>query len=154
MMISYIYYLEKGEGMNFDILKGAFNKSNVNEMNSLVLAYIGDAVFEVFIRGYLVKENRNVVVQKLHKKGISYVKAKAQSDFVKRMMNELSEDEVRIFKRGRNTKSGTVPKNADIQDYRNATGFEALIGFLYLTESYERLNEILEMCIGTDENMI
>lgn len=140
--------------MNFDILNGAFNRSNINEMNSLVLAYIGDAVFEVFIRGYLVKENKNIVVQKLHKKGISYVKAKAQSDFIKRIMDELSEEEVRVFKRGRNAKSGTVPKNADIQDYRNATGLEALIGFLYLTESYERLNRILEMAIDTDKETI
>lgn len=140
--------------MNFDILNGAFNRSNINEMNSLVLAYIGDAVFEVFIRGYLVKENKNIVVQKLHKKGISYVKAKAQSDFIKRIMDQLSEEEVRVFKRGRNAKSGTVPKNADIQDYRNATGLEALIGFLYLTESYERLNRILEMAIDTDKETI
>lgn len=138
--------------MNFDILNGAFNKSNVNEMNSLVLAYIGDAVFEVFIRGYLVKENKNIVVQKLHKKGIAYVKAKAQSDYVKRIMDQLSEEEIRVFKRGRNAKSGTVPKNADIQDYRNATGLEALIGFLYITENYERLNRILEMAIVADKD--
>ncbi|MHC1685604.1 MAG: Mini-ribonuclease 3 [Clostridiaceae bacterium] len=138
--------------MNFDILNGAFNKSNVNEMNSLVLAYIGDAVFEVFIRGYLVKENKNIVVQKLHKKGIAYVKAKAQSDYVKRIMDQLSEEEIRVFKRGRNAKSGTVPKNADIQDYRNATGLEALIGYLYVTENYERLNRILEMAIEADKD--
>lgn len=140
--------------MNFDILKGAFDTSSVNSMNSLVLAYIGDAVFEVFIRGYLIKENKNIVVHQLHKKGISYVKAKAQSDFIKKIMENLSEEEVRIFKRGRNAKSGTVPKNADIQDYRNATGFEALIGYLYITEKFDRLNRILEMCVTNNENTI
>lgn len=140
--------------MNFDILKGAFDASCVNGMNSLVLAYIGDAVFEVFIRGYLIKENKNILVHQLHKKGISYVKAKAQSDFIKKIMENLSEEEVRVFKRGRNAKSGTVPKNANIQDYRNATGFEALIGYLYITEEFDRLNRILEMCVTKNENTI
>lgn len=140
--------------MNFDILKGAFDKNSVKSMNSLVLAYIGDAVFEVFIRGFLIKENKNILVHQLHKKGVSYVKARAQSDFVKKIMDDLSEEEIRIFKRGRNAKSGTVPKNADIQDYRNATGLEALIGYLYITENFERLNRILEMSIKGKEDII
>lgn len=138
--------------MDFNILKGAFGISSANAMNSLVLAYIGDAVFEVFIRGYLVKENKNILVHQLHKKGITYVKAEAQSNFIKRIMCDLSDEEIRIFKRGRNAKSGTVPKNADIQDYRNATGLEALIGYLYITEKIDRLNEILEMSVTLNED--
>ena len=84
---------------------------------------------------------------KIHVKAIQYVKAKAQSDIINALEGELREDELYIYKRGRNAKSATVPKNANVRDYRNATGFEALVGYLYLTGKEERLNEFLLKCI-------
>ncbi|MFD3155595.1 Mini-ribonuclease 3 [Haloimpatiens sp. FM7330] len=133
--------------MEFDILKNRFKELDAKQLNPLVLAFIGDAVYEVFIRTHLVDNNRDMSVHKLHVKAISFVKAKAQSDIMKKILDSLTDEEMAIFKRGRNAKSGTVPKNANIQDYRAATGFEALIGYLYITEKNKRLNEILEKSI-------
>jgi ribonuclease III family protein len=139
--------------MDFEILKNKFSTMEAKQLNPLVLAFIGDSIYEVFIRTYLVDQNRDMLVHKLHIKTISFVKAHAQSRFVKLLEEELTEDEIYIFKRGRNTKSGTVPKNADVQEYRSATGFEALIGYLYVTEQETRLNEILEKIIGFDNQV-
>lgn len=133
--------------MEFDILKSKFTVQEARQLNPLVLAFIGDAIFEVFIRTYLVGKNRDMSVHKLHVKAVSFVKAHAQSEFMKFIQDSLTEEEHTIFKRGRNTKSGTVPKNADLQEYRSATGFEALIGYLYVTEQTERLNCILNKII-------
>ncbi|WP_373897437.1 Mini-ribonuclease 3 [Haloimpatiens sp. FM7315] len=134
--------------MEFDILKDKFKESDIRQLNPLVLAFIGDAVYEVFIRAYLIDKNRSMSVHKLHVKAVTYVKAKAQSDIMKKLLDILTEEELSVYKRGRNTKSGTTPKNADVQDYRIATGFEALIGYLYLNDKKERLNEILEKTIA------
>jgi len=128
--------------MDFDILKNKFTNKDARLLNPLVLAFIGDAIYEVFIRTYLVDINRDMLVHKLHVKTISFVKAHAQSDFMKGLEAGLTEEELYFYKRGRNAKSGTVPKNADVQEYRIATGFEALIGYLYITEQNERLNSI------------
>lgn len=133
--------------MEFDLLKGKFKVDDARMLNPLVLAFIGDAVYEIFVRTYLVNENREMSVHKLHVEAISFVKAHAQSEFMKKIEADLTEDELTIFKRGRNAKSGTVPKNADVQEYRMATGFEALIGFLYITEQIERLNNILNRIV-------
>lgn len=138
--------------MEFDRLKGKFTIQQVKMLNPLVLAFIGDAIYEVFIRTYLVDKNRELSVHKLHIEAISFVKAHAQSDFMKFLEDKLTEDELIIFKRGRNSKSGTVPKNADLQEYRIATGFESLLGFLYLTEQIERLNYFLNMIVCLKEN--
>ena len=110
----------------------------------LVLAYIGDSVYEVFTRKKVLSENPNLPAHKLHKENVKYVKAKAQSDAMERIEPILSDAELAIYKRGRNAKSATVPKNADLADYRRATGFEALLGFLELSGQYERLLEIME----------
>ncbi|MFL0248496.1 Mini-ribonuclease 3 [Candidatus Clostridium stratigraminis] len=134
--------------MEFDILKNKFTIQEAKQLNPLVLAFIGDAIYEVFIRTQLVDKNRSLSVHKLHIEAISYVKAHAQSEFVKIMESELTEEEKNIFKRGRNAKSGTIPKNADVQEYKMATGFEALMGFLYITEQTERLNYLLNMVIS------
>ena len=115
----------------------------INEVSPLYLAYIGDAVYELYIRTMIAKD-ANIPVSKLHKTATSYVKAKAQSDTVHALMDFLTEDEIKIFKRGRNAKSATSAKNADIVDYRHATGFEALMGYLYLKKDFKRLEEILE----------
>lgn len=138
--------------MNFNLIKDKFTKEDARQVNPLVLAYIGDSVYEVFIRTFLVEKNRDMPVHKLHKKAIEFVKAHAQSEFIKELENQLSEEEIYFFKRGRNSKSATTPKNADIQEYRFATGFESLIGFLYLTEQFERLEYLLYTIIDLHGN--
>ncbi|WP_138205860.1 Mini-ribonuclease 3 [Haloimpatiens lingqiaonensis] len=129
--------------MEIDILNKKLSEVDIRGLNPLVLAFIGDAVYEVFVRTNLVENNKDMSAHKLHVKAVSFVKAKAQSEIIKGIMDSLTDEEIVIFKRGRNSKSGTVPKNADVQDYRMATGFEALIGYLYLMERKDRLNEIM-----------
>ncbi|QCH28274.1 Mini-ribonuclease 3 [Clostridium tyrobutyricum] len=133
------------------MFKGKFDKKGVRNINPLVLAFIGDAVYEVFIRTYLVDKNRDMSVHKLHVKAIEFVKAHSQSELIKILYNELSEEEMYFFKRGRNAKSGTVPKNANVQEYRFATGFETLIGYLYLIEETDRLDAILNNIVSIKE---
>lgn len=124
-----------------------FSENDINNMAPLVLAYIGDAVYEVFIRTLLISEG-NTPVNVLHKRSINYVKAKAQSDIVHRIMEHLKQDELDVVRRGRNAKSGTIPKNADVTEYKYATGFESLIGYLYLKKDNTRLMEVLNMAIS------
>lgn len=121
-----------------------FSREEARQLNPLQLALIGDGVFEVYIRNYILSNNTQLSAHKIHVKAISYVKAKSQSNIMHIIEEELMEDELYIYKRGRNTKSATVPKNANVMDYRNATGFEALLGYLYLTGNKERLFNILE----------
>lgn len=109
----------------------------------LVLAYIGDGVYELYVRNKLIDEHSDMPPHKLHILATTKVKASAQSNAMLLIEPELTEDELTIYKRGRNAKSATVPKNADVSEYRRATGFEALIGYLYLSEKNERLDEIM-----------
>lgn len=120
------------------------SNSDIRMYNPLVLAYIGDSVYDTFIRTMLVSGG-SIQVNKLHKKAIKFVQAKAQAEITEQLHNMLTEDEQDIVRRGRNTKSGSVPKNADINDYRYATGFEALIGYLYLIGNTKRLMELFEL---------
>ncbi len=138
--------------MDFSLLKGKFTKDSVRQINPLVLAFVGDAVYEVFVRTYLVDKSREMSVHKLHVEAIKFVKAHAQSELIKKLEKDLTEEEISFFKRGRNSKSGTVPKNSDIQEYRFATGFETLIGFLYLTEQEERLNYLLNIIVDLQKD--
>lgn len=133
--------------MDFNLTKGKFTKESARQLNPLVLAYVGDAVYEIFIRTYLVETHRDMSVHKLHKSTIQFVKAHSQSEFIKKLEDKLTQEEISIFKRGRNCKSSTAPKNADIQEYRFATGFEALVGFLYITEQVERLEYLLNIIV-------
>lgn len=119
-------------------------------LSPLQFAYIGDAVYELFIRTYLIGKS-NISVNELHKEAIEYVKAKAQADITHYLEDKLTEEEWQMVKRGRNAKSGSAPKNANLLDYRYATGFETLIGFLYLTEKHERILEIFGMIIDEGE---
>lgn len=120
------------------------DKEKAGLYSPLVLAYIGDSVYEVFTRKKVLSKNPNLPAHKLHKENVKYVKAKAQSDAMEIIEPMLTDAELAIYKRGRNAKSATVPKNADLADYRRATGFEALIGFLELSGQRERLLEIME----------
>lgn len=129
-----------------DSVQEILNKS-AREYSPLALAYIGDSVLEVFVRTLLLSKG-NRPVHRLHTEASSLVCAKAQSVMAGYIEDKLSEAELSVYKRGRNAKSSTVPKNADLSDYRRGTGFEALIGFLYITGQEERINEILTFCIG------
>lgn len=115
-------------------------------LSPLVWAYVGDSVYELFIRTVLIN-NSNAKPHKLHLESIKYVKAKAQADILKKIDENLTEDEKDIARRGRNTENHHVAKNSNAADYAQSTGFEALIGYLYLTKQDQRLKEILNMCI-------
>ncbi|MCT4594799.1 MAG: Mini-ribonuclease 3 [Anaeromicrobium sp.] len=117
-------------------------ENEVKFLNSLVLAHMGDAVYEVYIRQYVLHKYGGYV-NNIHKKSTKFVKASAQARIVHGLRDEFSEEEWGVIKRGRNNKSSTVPKNANISDYKYATGFEALIGYLYLTNKKERIEEII-----------
>lgn len=118
---------------------------DANLYNPLVLAYIGDSLYDLFVRERLIKENGDLSAHRLHVLSINYVKAHAQSEAIAAIEDKLDEAELAAFKRGRNAKSFTVPKNADVGEYRRATGFEALLGWLYVKGEKERLNEIMEL---------
>ncbi|CUU45233.1 Mini-ribonuclease 3 [Clostridium beijerinckii] len=124
-----------------------FSKDEARMLNSLQLALVGDGVFEVFIRNYILTQNTALSANKIHVKAIGYVKAKSQACIMHEIENLLNEEEEAVYKRGRNAKSPTVPKNAEIRDYRMATGFEALIGYLYLVGDKERLEFIFNRSI-------
>lgn len=120
------------------------NEKNNNQVQDiktyspLTLAYIGDAVYELVIRTKIVGHG-NAPVNKLHKRSSQLVKASAQAEIIKLLEPMLSEEELGVYKRGRNAKAYTTAKNASMIDYRMATGFEALIGYLYLQKAYERM---------------
>ena len=124
------------------------NKSqeDVDMLSPLVWAYVGDSVYEMFIRTKLVNIS-NAKPHKLHIESIKYVKAKAQADILKKIQEDLTEEEKNIVRRGRNTENHHVAKNANVADYAQSTAFEALIGYLYLSKNDDRLKEILDSCI-------
>ncbi len=115
-------------------------------LSPLSLAYIGDAVYELYVRTHIMKDE-NMPVNKLHRAATGYVKAKAQSEIVHHIEELLTEEELGVYKRGRNAHSHTSAKNADIVDYRHATGFEALIGYLYLSKNDLRLEFLLKKSV-------
>ena len=142
--------MEKSRLKGREILKDyCFEPANM--YSPLVLAYIGDAVYEAYVRCSIVSTS-NMPVHKLHKAATGFVKAKAQSDLMEKILPLLTEKETAVFKRGRNAKSATSPKNADIVDYRRATGFEALVGYLYIAGKKDRLIELLDSCIDFNKH--
>ncbi len=114
----------------------------VGEYSPLALAYIGDAVYELAIRT-LVMNRGNMQVNKMHKQTSNLVKAESQAHFYMLLEDELTDEEKSAYRRGRNAKSFTMPKHATMKDYRMATGFEALMGYLYLTEQFDRMAFLL-----------
>lgn len=118
-------------------------------LNGLALAYVGDAVYEVYIREHLIHDGQTRPNQ-LHRLATQYVSAKAQNFLMQEMLNEenlLTKEEIGIYKRGRNAKSHTSAKNVDIMTYRVSTGFEALMGYLHLSKQTERMEELIDWCI-------
>lgn len=131
-----------------DLRAREFTEKEARLLNPLQLALVGDGVYELFIRSYILSENMDLNAHKMHIKAIGYVKAKSQAAIMHRIEAELNEDESYIYKRGRNAKSHTVPKNAEVRDYKMATGFEALVGYLYLIGNKERLEYIFNTAIS------
>lgn len=122
-------------------------EQEINQMSPLVWAYVGDCVYELFIRTYLV-DNTNLNQHKLHIEAIKYVKAEAQANFLKEIYESLNDEEKDIVRRARNANSHHLPKNSNIQEYMYSTAFEGLIGYLYLNKKYARVKEIIEkFCI-------
>ena len=119
---------------------------DIREYNIKTLAYMGDAVYELYVREHLVKNSREVA-SKLHRKTIKYVSAKAQEYIINNIYEILTEDEKEIYKRGRNASANTVPKNTDVVTYKKSTGFEAVIGYLYFTAQNRRLKDIINHSI-------
>lgn len=137
-----------GESVDFrEYLDEQFKLDGVDlrEYSPLVLAYIGDAIYDLVIRTVLV-ERANCQVQKLHKRASALVKAAAQAKMASRLTPQLTEEELQIYKRGCNAKFYTKAKNATIQEYRTATGFEALMGYLYLKKDTKRMIDLI--CAG------
>ena len=134
-------------------LDGAFRETfgleavDLKTYSPLTLAYIGDAVYELVIRSIIV-EKGNAPVNKLHKRSSQLVKAKSQAEAAVKLMDVFTEEEMAVYKRGRNTRSHTMAKNADMMDYRMATGFEAVMGYLHLKQDYARIIELVHMGIG------
>lgn len=119
-------------------------------MSALALAFVGDSVFDLFIRTMLVGSGKKV--RDLHKEAVCFVKASAQADILKRLEPELKSKEKDIVRNARNAKVNTVPKHADIMDYHYSTAFEALLGYLYLSGDIKRLHEILHMAYNINNS--
>ena len=122
----------------------ALEEVDIRTYSPLVLAYIGDGIFELVIRSLLVGHG-NAHAARLHKKASSLVNAGSQSAMLERIKEQLTEEELHIFRRGRNANSPTMAKHASVSDYRRATGFEALVGYLYLSGQFERLFKLVSL---------
>ena len=118
-------------------------KEEINLLSPLTWAYVGDCVYELYIRTNLINKT-NLKPHKLHIETIKYVKAKSQAKLLEKIHDKLTEEEKDIVRRGRNAESHHLPKNANVQEYKYATALEGLIGYLYLTKQLKRLKEILE----------
>ncbi len=126
-------------------IKDALNlpETDIKTYSPLTLAFIGDSIFDLIIRTSVV-EGGNAPVNKLHKRASKLVQASAQADLYHLIKDQLTEEELAVFKRGRNAKSFTTAKNAGVVEYRTATGLEALMGYLYLTDRMDRLMELIK----------
>ena len=139
--------MEKSIKIDFhDYIQDALqlNETDVRSYSPLVLAYIGDCVYDLIIKSMVISDG-NKQVHKLHEQTSRYVQASAQSKMMRAMQPCLTEEEHAVYRRGRNAKSVSPAKNQSITDYRRATGFEALLGFLYLRKEYERLMELVKI---------
>lgn len=121
-------------------------ETDIRSYSPLTLAYIGDAIYDLIIRTVVV-ERGNCPVNVLHKKTIKYVNARTQAEMITVLEEELSEEEMAVFRRGKNAKSNTAAKNASLLEYHIATGFEALIGYLYLQDNMDRIMELIELAL-------
>ncbi len=142
--------MEKGVEWQFDsYMQELFQMQDMDtkDYSPLVLAYIGDCIYDLIIKMLIINKG-NKQVQKIHAETSSYVQAKTQSLMMRTMQGYLTEEEHAVYKRGRNAKSVSPAKNQSVTDYRRATGFEALLGYLYLEKEWKRLLELVK--IGLD----
>ena len=142
--------MEKSVGFEFDsYMQEIFQMEEVDihTYSPLTLAYIGDSIYDLIIKSLVINQG-NKQVNKLHKETSSFVQASAQSLMMRAMQEHLTEEEHAVYKRGRNAKSVSPAKNQTITDYRRATGFEALLGYLYLKKDWKRLLDLVK--IGLD----
>ncbi len=120
---------------------------DVRQLHPLVLAYIGDSVYDMYVRQYVISlPNHKMHV--LHRRATEFVSAKAQSRALHALLPLLTEEERDVARRGRNAKPGTIPKNADVQEYRHATALESLVGYLFYLKQYDRLRFLLDCAVG------
>lgn len=126
------------------------------QLSGLTLAYLGDAVYELFIRHYLITQRQIVKPNHLHHTATKYVSAKAQANIINYFIDQqrLTDEEFNIYKRGRNAHSHTHAKNTDVLTYRHSSGFEAVIGFLYLSNDKIRLKQWIDQSISYIEEQI
>lgn len=142
--------MEKSVGFEFDsYMQEVFQMKevDVHSYSPLTLAYIGDSIYDLIIKSLVINQG-NRQVNKLHKETSMYVQASTQSLMMRAMQEELTEEEHAVYKRGRNAKSVSPEKNQSITDYRRATGFEALLGYLYLKKEWKRMLDLVK--IGLD----
>lgn len=130
----------------------SISEGELERISPLTLAYLGDTVYESYIREYIIRKNIFLKINDLHKQAINYVSATAQSKVINHIKDRLDEKELSVYKRGRNHKKTTASKNANIVDYRHSTGFEALIGYIYLKNDIKRLEYIIKTAIDVIEN--
>jgi len=132
----------------FEIIKQNMDLDDINitDYSPLTLAYIGDGIYEIVIRTVIVDET-NRQVNKIHKAASNLVKAGTQAKMIHYIMDDLTDEELTIYKRGRNAKAVTRAKNASMSEYRTATGFEALMGWLYLTGQSERMMKLIKKSV-------
>ena len=133
-------------------LRPKLSQDELVRISPLTLAYLGDTVYESYIREYLIKKNVFLKINNLHKMAIIYVRAKSQAKAIKGIEGILEEDELSVFKRDRNHKKNTSAKNASMIDYKHSTGFEAVVGYLYLKGDRDRLDHIISLSIGIIES--
>lgn len=125
----------------------ACGEIDIRTYSPLALAYIGDAIYDLVIRTIVV-ERGNTSANKLHKKTVNYVNARIQAQMIEALSGGLTEEEETVYRRGRNAKSYTIAKNASVIEYRKATGFEALCGYLYLTGKQERMLALIKKAVA------
>ncbi len=151
--------MEENKLNNSELIRIVSDEIASDEKNKMMyspaqLAYAGDAVYELLVRSHII-QNHDINVNKMHKLSVKFVRANAQAYLISRLENELTEEEKRIVKRGRNAKVTSTPKNAELMNYRYATGFEALFGYLYLSNEFDRLmqlfNRVIEILNEKDE---
>lgn len=147
--------METSVGNSIDLMRTIRERLELEEIDirtysPLVLAYIGDGIYELFIRSLLVSRG-NSSVSRLHKKASALVNAGTQAIILERIKEHLTEEELHVFRRGRNANSATMAKHASVSEYRKATGFEALMGYLYLKGELERAIELVKL--GLEEEL-
>ena len=140
------------DNLTYDIWKSlGLKEVSPRQLSPLVLAYIGDSIFDLVVKTMIVTKG-NTQVNKMNRVASSIVKAESQSKMIGYLEDKLTEEEESVYKRGRNAKSYTSAKNASISDYRRATGFEALMGWLYLTKQSDRMMELIKMAVSRFKN--